>query len=115
MNDTRPAYAPRMTETSTTPATLHVVATIPIRADGVELARTALAELATTTREEAGCLAYAAYESGAAPGLFVTVEEWSAQDDLDQHMTTPHVARAFEALGPYLEGEVGLHPLQPLG
>lgn len=104
-----------MTESSTTSATLHVVATIPIRADGVPLARTALAELAEATRAEDGCLAYAAYESGATPGLFVIVEEWRAQADLDQHMTTPHIARAFEVLGPHLEGEVAIHPLQPLG
>lgn len=41
-----------MTETSASPATLHVVATIPIRADAVELARTALAELADASRAE---------------------------------------------------------------
>lgn len=104
-----------MTDTSTSTTTLHVVATIPIRADSVELARTALAELATVTRTEEGCVAYAAFESGAAPGVFVTVEEWRAQADLDQHMTTPHIARAFEVLGPHLEGEVAIHPLQPLG
>ena len=95
-------------------ATLHVVATIPIRADSVDLAHSALAELVAATRAEDGCLAYEAYESGAAPGLFVTVEQWRAQDDLDQHMTTSHVARAFEVLGPVLEGEVAIHPLQPL-
>lgn len=30
-------------------------------------------------------------------------------------MTTPHIARALEVLGPHLEGEVSIHPLQPLG
>lgn len=95
-------------------ATLHVVATIPIRADAVDLAHSALAELVEATRAEEGCLAYEAYESATAPGLFVTVEQWRAQDDLDQHMTTPHIARAFEVLGPVLEGEVAIHPLQPL-
>ena len=104
-----------MTEDTEHSATLHVVATIPIRADGVELARTALAELAAATRSEEGCLGYAAYESGAAPGLFVTVEEWRDQSDLDAHMSTPHLARAFEVLGPQLEGEVAIHPLRPLG
>ena len=103
-----------MTETSPSSARLHVVATIPIRADGVEGAHTALAELVAATLAEQGCLAYAAYESGAAPGLFVTVEEWRSQADLDAHMQTPHIARAFEVLGPVLEGEVAIHPLQPL-
>lgn len=97
-----------------TDAPLHVVATIPIRADAVDQAHAALADLVAATRAEEGCLAYEAYESGAAPGLFVTVEQWRSQADLDQHMSTPHVARAFEVLGPVLEGEVAIHPLQPL-
>ena len=101
-------------ESTESTGTLHVVATIPIRADGVEAAHTALAELVAATRAEEGCLHYEAYESGAAPGLFVTVEEWRNQDDLDAHMQTPHIAKAFEVLGPVLEGEVAIHPLQPL-
>lgn len=95
-------------------ASLHVVATIPLRADAVDLARSSLAELVAATREEDGCVAYTASESGTQPGLFVTVEEWRSQDDLDRHLTTPHVARAFEVLGPMLEGEVAIHPLRPL-
>ncbi len=94
--------------------TLHVVATIPLQADATEQAHAALAELVAATLAEEGCLAYAAFESGATPGLFVTVEEWRSQDDLDQHLGTPHVARAFEVLGPSLAGEVAVHPLQPL-
>ena len=95
-------------------ATLHVVATIPIRADSLDLARSALTKLVEATRGEEGCVAYAASESSAAPGLLVTIEEWRSQADLDQHMATPHIARAFEVLGPVLEGEVVIHPLQPL-
>ena len=53
-----------MTETSTTSATLHVVATVPIRADAVELARTALAELATASYQ--GDNLYDAYLTGVA-------------------------------------------------
>lgn len=91
------------------------VATIPIRADGLDLAREHLPELAAATRAEEGCLAYTVHESGAQPGLFVTVEEWRSAADLEQHLQTPHVARAFEVLGPVLDGEVGIHPLRPLG
>lgn len=96
-------------------ATLHVVATIPIRAESSGLAHTALAELAQATLAEEGCLAYVAYESSAVPGLFVTIEEWRAQEDLDAHMATPHIATAFEVLTPHLDGEVAVHPLKPLG
>jgi len=94
---------------------IDVVATIPIRPDAAEAARPHLLELAAATRAEEGCLSYALSESGAVPGLFVTVERWRGQSDLDAHMRTDHIARAFTALTPSLAGEVAIHPLQPVG
>lgn len=95
--------------------TLRVIATIPIQPDRVEDARAALTTLVAATRGEEGCVAYDLFESGAAPGTFVTVEEWADQAALDAHMTTPHIAAAFEALGGALAGEVAIHPLTPVG
>ena len=94
---------------------IDVVATIPIRADAAEAARPHLIELATATRAEEGCLAYALSESAAVPGVFVTVERWRGQSDLDAHMTTAHIQRAFAVLTPMLAGEVAIHPLTPVG
>lgn len=93
---------------------LHVVATIPTDPAASDAVRAGLAELVAATRAEEGCLDYAAYESGAVPGLYVTVETWRAQADLDAHMETPHIAKAFETLGPVLISAVGIHPLTPL-
>lgn len=93
---------------------LHVVATIPVKAEGVDAVRAGLADLVAATLQEEGCLAYVAYESAVAPGVFVTVEEWRGQADLDAHMKTPHIAAAFEVLGPHLDGDVAVHPLTPL-
>jgi quinol monooxygenase YgiN len=94
---------------------LRVVATIPITPEGVAAAGPALAELAASSSQEEGCVSYVAYESGSAPGVFVTLEEWRSQGDLDAHMSTPHVAAAFEVLGPVLAGDLAIHTLTPLG
>lgn len=93
---------------------LHVVATIPVRAEHVEALRGPLTELAAATRQESGCLAYDLYESAAAPGVFVTVERWTDQAALDAHMQAPHVAAAFAAADGALAGDVAIHPLTPV-
>lgn len=90
---------------------LRVIATIPIDPARTAEAGPALAELAAASRGDQGCLAYEVYESAAVPGLYVTVEEWESQADLDAHMGQPHVGKAFEVAGPLLAGEVAIHPL----
>ncbi len=96
--------------TDDTAATLRVVATIPTNGDPA--AATALAGLARASRDEDGCLGYDVFESAGAPGVFVTIEEWRSQADMDAHMGTPHVAEAFEVAGPLLTGELAIHPLK---
>lgn len=94
---------------------LQVMATIPVKAEAVEQVRPALQSLVEATRAEEGCLAYDLFESGAAPGTFVTLERWRDADALDAHMRTPHVAAAFAAAEGALSGDVAIHPLQPVG
>lgn len=93
---------------------LHVVATIPVKAESVTELRQALAALVTATRAEEGCLAYDLYESAAAPGTFVTIERWTGQEALDQHMKSPHIADALSAADGALSGDIAIHPLQPV-
>lgn len=93
---------------------LHVVATIPAQPERAGDIRTALQQLATATRAEDGCLAYDLYESAAVPGTFVTVERWTGQDALDQHMATPHIAAAMAAADGALAGDIAIHPLVPV-
>ncbi|MGN6251348.1 MAG: putative quinol monooxygenase [Marmoricola sp.] len=93
---------------------LQVVALIPTKPESREAIVAGLAELVAATRAEEGCISYTAYESSTQPGVFVTVETWRNQADLDAHMQTPHIAKAFDVLGPSLAGEVAIHPLQPL-
>ncbi len=95
-------------------AALRVVATVPIDPTRAAEAAPALAALAEASRGDEGCLSYDVFESAATPGLFVTVEAWRSQADLDAHMAQPHVGTAFEVAGPLLTGEVAIHPLKPV-
>lgn len=93
---------------------LRVVATIPIDPARADEAAPTLAALAEASRSDAGCLGYEVFTSSAQPGVFVTIESWTTQADLDAHMKQPHVATAFEVAGPLLAGDVAIHPLTPL-
>jgi len=94
---------------------LRVVATIPITPEGVAVSGPALAALAAASeRDEEGCLGYEVFESASVPGTFVTIESWRSQDDMNAHLSTPHVAEAFGIFGPHLAGELGIHTLTPL-
>ena len=93
---------------------LNVVATIPAKPEAVDAIRAALQTLVTATRAEEGCLAYDLFESGAAPGTFVTLERWTDQAALDAHLQMPYVAEAFAAADGALAGEVAIHPLVPV-
>ncbi|PKW26801.1 putative quinol monooxygenase [Phycicoccus duodecadis] len=93
---------------------LHVVATLPAKPEATDAIRAALRTLVEATRQEEGCLSYDLYESASAPGMFVTVEEWTDQAALDAHMRTPHIAAALEAAEGALAGDIAIHPLVPV-
>ncbi|MEO6512553.1 MAG: putative quinol monooxygenase [Nocardioides sp.] len=92
---------------------LQVVATIPAKAGSEDGIREALTSLATATRDEDGCVGYDLFESGSAPGTFVTIERWRDQAALDAHLAGPAVAAAFASAADHLAGEVAIHPLLP--
>jgi quinol monooxygenase YgiN len=93
---------------------LQVVATITAKPGAEEIVRDALADLTTATRTETGCLAYELFQSTADATVFVTVETWQAQADLDGHMQTPHLKQAFAIAGEHLAGPPAIHPLNPV-
>ena len=93
---------------------LRVVATIPVDPAKTADVAAALARLAAASLEEEGCFQYDVYESASAPGVFVTVEAWRGQADLDAHMTAPHMAEALGTLGPAITGDVAIHPLRAI-
>jgi quinol monooxygenase YgiN len=93
---------------------LQVVATITAKPGSESMVREALTELVTGTRGESGCLSYELFQSAADPTVFVTLESWQGQDDLDAHLQTPHVQQAFAAAGEHLAGAPAIHPLKPV-
>ena len=93
---------------------LNTVALIRARDGSGEVVRAALTELQARTREEEGCRRYDLFESAATPGTFVTVEEWTDQPALDQHLTSPHIAAALAAVDGALASPPEIHPLHDL-
>lgn len=91
----------------------HVVATIPARPESQETVADLLRTLAQATREEEGCLSYELYRSASAPTTFVTVERWTDQAALEQHLSSAHVAAAIAGSDGHLAGEISIHPLVP--
>ena len=73
--------------------------------------RDAMTGLVAPTLEEPGCIAYSLSESSAAPGTFITIEEWDGPADLDAHMQTPHIQSALSVLGSELAAAPAIHPL----
>jgi quinol monooxygenase YgiN len=92
---------------------LNTVALITAKPGSEDVVREALTTLLGHTREEEGCLRYDLFESAAAPGTFVTVEEWTGQEALDGHMASPHIATALAATGDVLAAPPAIHPLTP--
>ena len=93
---------------------LRVVATIPAKPGSEDAIREALSTLVEATAQEEGCVSYELFESQSTAGVFVTIETWRGQEDLDAHLQTEHVAAAFAAAGEHLAGEVSIHPLRPV-
>ena len=93
---------------------LRVVALVPARSGSEDVVRDVLSTLAQATLQHQGCLGYDLFESAAAPGVFVTVETWSGQADLDAHLQTDDVATAVAAATDHLAGDIAVHPLRPV-
>jgi quinol monooxygenase YgiN len=95
-------------------ADLQVVAVLTAKPGSEDVVRTAMTALVAPTRGEEGCLSYSLYESAVAPGVFVTIESWRGQADLDAHMQTEHIAATLAAAGDALAEPPAIHPLVPI-
>ncbi|ARC56192.1 Putative monooxygenase [Frondihabitans sp. 762G35] len=93
---------------------LDVVAVITAKPGQEETVRAALEALVAPTRAEEGCLAYSLSVSQADPTVFVTVERWRSQADLDAHVDSPHLKAALVAAGEALAVAPAIHPLTPV-
>ncbi len=78
---------------------LVVTGIIEVSEDSIEAARALVKPMATASRAEAGCHAYAFYQNLEEPTQIRIYEEWENQAALDTHFATPHMATFAEGLG----------------
>lgn len=93
---------------------LNVVAVLTAKPGSESIVREALEGLVEPTRAEAGNRGYTLYVSAVDPTVFVTVELWASQADLDAHMTTPHIGAALQIATEHLAAAPAIHPLDPV-
>jgi quinol monooxygenase YgiN len=85
----------------TVPVT-RVVLRVVAREDMADQLKPVLLALAEASRKEDGCNAYKVFQSQTNPLEFVCYESWASDAALEKHMTTRHVAKAFETGLPLL-------------
>ena len=90
---------------------LDVVAVIEAKPGSEGEVKAALQELASATRDEDGCISYDLKVAADKPTTFLTVEKWRSAEDLDSHMNSAHIAKAFEVAGPHLAAAPAIYPL----
>ena len=93
-------------------ADLQVVAVLTAKPGSEQVVQDALTALVEPTRAEAGCLSYELFASQADPTVFITVETWKSQADLDAHLQTDHIHQALLAAGDHLAQPPAIHPLR---
>ncbi len=80
-----------------------VVAIADVKPERESEAKAAIHTCVDATRQEAGCLAYAAHSDLQTPSRFVFIERWASRAALAAHEQQPHfrtMAKLFEsALG----------------
>ena len=83
---------------------LTVVAWIRAASGAEEAVRAALLTIVPPTLEEEGSIDYQLHVVDDDPGLFYFVEHWRSREDLDAHLSTPHVRGAIASVDGQIEG-----------
>ncbi len=65
-----------------------------------------LGELAATSRNDPGCVAYSFNVDIEDMNTFRSVEMWASQEEMEAHMQTPHVGAAIAAAPDLLAAEL---------
>ena len=79
----------------------------------VELQEILAAQVAPT-RSEDGCLNYDFHADANDPCVFVFYENWRTRQDLDEHLTKPHLKPLFDRQGDLLARPVEIRHLKML-
>jgi quinol monooxygenase YgiN len=95
---------------------LTVLARVKAKAEKLQQVERTLTGLIGPTRRESGCLSYALYQSNVDPCVFVFVEIWKSQADLDEHLQKPYLQAFVAAAGELLAEPLDVtlwHEVQP--
>ena len=95
-------------------ADLLVVAVIKAKEGKEELVGDALKGIIAPSRKDKGCTRYDLFNAQGAPGTFITLEAWESQEDLNEHMKSPHLAAGFTTVGDAFDGAPQIFLLNPL-
>ena len=93
---------------------VNTVAVITAKPGSAAVVEAALRELAAATHAEEGCILYSLQRSVAEENVFVTVEKWTSQEALDQHLSSPHVAAAIGGAKDHFGAPLQIITAQPL-
>lgn len=85
-----------------------VLATFNVKADKVEQFLEACRELTENTLKDKGVESYELQRNSDDASHFVFVERWATKDDLDAHLKTAHIAKAFPILLECCESELSI-------
>lgn len=89
---------------------LTIVANIKAKSNQIDLVKTELSKLISTTRAEAGCLQYHLHQDNANPAHFMFIENWESRELWQTHMNAQHLKNYMVAT----EGAVDTFTLNEL-
>lgn len=94
---------------------ISTVAVITAKPGSAEDVGRALGELATATQANDGCLHYSLHRGLQDRNVFVTIEKWHCQEDLDAHLHSAHMQKALAAAGELLASPPTIIPAESMG
>jgi quinol monooxygenase YgiN len=90
-----------------------VIALIKAKAGKEKILEAILSSLVAATRKEAGCIQYDLHRDQADPRMFVFIEKWTSDKDLQTHLASPHIASAMSRKTELIES-IDIRSLAPL-
>ena len=95
---------------------LTVLARIKARTEQLQQVERMLTGLIGPTRQEPGCISYTLHQSDVDPCVFVFVEIWKSQADLDEHLQKPYLQAFIAEAGELLDEPLDVtlwHEVEP--
>jgi len=90
-----------------------VVALIKAKVGKEKMLETILKTMVDPTRQEAGCIQYDLHRDQSDPRMFVFVEKWKSEKDLQAHLASAHIASAMARKEEFIES-LEIRSLAPL-